>query len=184
MQAAQRMDKLDPWEEIHGLDCSLYIEPRTVDLSDAVAKTLLANGSFMRRGEGKVEEALAAFSDLPVSLQAEMRDLAPRFARLMNCGSIRIRFECVSHNACKKIHADYTDLRLIMTLKGQGSEYIPFGMPKEERYLKRMEAGQVGLFKGRLFREDHSPCYHRSPQIEGTGETRLLLVIDTPARGD
>jgi hypothetical protein len=184
MQAAQRMDLLDPWEEIHAADCSLYIETRTINLSDAVANTLLANGAFMQRGEGRLEEALAAFADLPDFLQTEMRVLTFRFAQLMNCDSIRIRFEGVNHNACKKIHADYTDLRLILTLKGPGSEYIPFGLPADERHLERMEVGQVGLFKGRLFGEGHSPCYHRSPQIEGTGETRLLLVIDTPARGD
>ena len=40
----------------------------------------------------------------------------------------------------------------------------------------------VALFKGHEFGAGHKPCLHRSPPIEDSGERRLVLVIDTPAR--
>ncbi|MBL0966233.1 MAG: DUF1826 domain-containing protein, partial [Blastomonas sp.] len=36
--------------------------------------------------------------------------------------------------------------------------------------------------KGHVFGEGPSPCLHRSPPIEDSGERRLVLVIDTPPR--
>ena len=48
-----------------------------------------------------------------------------------------------------------------------------------------MQAGWVGLFRGRLWPGD-LPCrlLHRSPPIAGSGETRLLLVIDAAQDAD
>lgn len=106
--------------------------------------------------------------------------LATRFAALMGCETVRVRLEGVTGNACRKVHADYTDLRLICTLAGPGTDYTLGDDP--DAPLLRVPTGAVALFKGLAFGTGHKPCLHRSPPIEGSGERRLVLVIDTPAR--
>ena len=92
---------------------------------------------------------------------------------------MRVRLEGVIGNACWKVHADYTDPRLITTDAGPGTDYAPHG--EGDCCLERVPTGAIGLFKGRKFAPDHLPCFHRSPPIIDTGERRLMLVIDTLA---
>ncbi len=172
----------DAWANIHAPDCPILIEPRNASRFAGAALSVLPNEQQARSSAGRLEEALAAFSNLPPLLQEDMRALAQRFAWLMETDAIRIRLEAITRDACKKIHADYTDLRLITTYLGPGSEFVPFGLSPEEANLKPIPTGHIGLFKGRLFGAGHAPCFHRSPRIEGRGQTRLVLVIDTPDR--
>ena len=44
---------------------------------------------------------------------------------------------------------------------------------------RSLAPGAVGLFKGRILAGEQA-IVHRSPPIAGTGEARLLLVIDSP----
>lgn len=44
---------------------------------------------------------------------------------------------------------------------------------------RSLAPGAVGLFKGRILAGEQA-IVHRSPPIAGTGEERLLLVIDGP----
>jgi hypothetical protein len=46
-----------------------------------------------------------------------------------------------------------------------------------EAPIGQMQPGQVGLFKGRLAVAEPA-VLHRSPPIAGTGQRRLLLVLD------
>lgn len=117
---------------------------------------------------------------LPKALRDDILALARRFAAFMQIDAVRLRLEAVTTNACRRIHADYADLRLITTYHGRGTDYLPNGAEQAENNLLRMPTGHIGLFKGRLFADQHEPCLHRSPPIEGTGEVRLVLVIDTP----
>jgi hypothetical protein len=133
---------------------------------------LLDTAPFTRSGAGSVTVALRQLGQLPPALRTDIAMLAKRFAAFMGTTSLRIRLEGVTGNACRKLHVDNTDLRLITTYFGPGTEY---GDP-----LQRIPCGAVALFKGRLFAAGHDLCWHRSPQIEGTGLTRLVLVIDTP----
>jgi Protein of unknown function (DUF1826) len=172
----------DIWANIHVPDCPILIEPRNASGLAGGAVSMLRDAQHARSSAGTVDDALAAFSNLPSLLQEDMRALAHRFTCLMGTDKIRIRLETITSNACKKIHADYTDLRLITTYVGPGSEFVPFGLPPEEANLQAIPTGHIGLFKGRLFGAGHAPCFHRSPRIEGSGQTRLVLVIDTPDR--
>lgn len=158
----------------------MMIEPRQVPALAALAQPLASGTPFERRGAGPVEAAVATLGDIPAALRADIRDLATRFACLMAVPAVRIRLEVINTNACRKIHADYTDLRLITTYWGPGTDYVPAGMEVVEASLVRLPAGHIGLFKGRLFGAGHPPCLHRSPPVCGTGKQRLVLVIDTP----
>jgi hypothetical protein len=171
---------MEDWTRIHERDCPLVIETRDVPLSESDIAPLLAKAPFALRAEGEVGELSAQLAELPNALIADIAALANRFAELTGKSSLRVRLEGVTTNACKKVHADYTDVRLITTYAGPGTDYAPHG--DGDCCLERVPTGAVALFKGRLFGAGHEPCLHRSPPIEGSGEARLVLVIDTPVR--
>lgn len=168
------------WTAIRQQFCSIVIEKRDAQKLAREAQSLVASAPFERKGVGPVDAALHNLGPLPPMLAADIRQLGLRFAALMNVQEIRIRLEGIMTNACRKIHADYTDLRLITTYAGPGSEYIPANAEPAEANLKALNPGEIALFKGRMFADGHRPCFHRSPQIEGSRLSRLVLVIDTP----
>jgi hypothetical protein len=170
--------ELDSWARVFDPDCALVIEERATSLPAQDIVALLADAPFTRRAEGDVEAVLAQLDGQPAALLTDITQLVHRFMTLMQCDAVRVRVEGVTTNACKKLHADYTDLRLITTYAGPGTDYAPHG--DGDCCLERVPAGAVALFKGRTFHPDHAPCFHRSPPIEGTDQRRLVLVIDTP----
>tara|TARA_R110002033_G_scaffold54019_4_gene102386 strand:- start:2182 stop:2799 length:618 start_codon:yes stop_codon:yes gene_type:complete len=116
------------------------------------------------------------------ALRSDIVTLATRFADLMKTGLVEIRLEHVTTNACRKFHADYVTARLITTYSGQGTQWINGDDAAdcgcgEPHNIQQMGTGDVALFKGRLW-SSHAPAIHRSPPIEGTGEERLMLVIN------
>ena len=169
-------DVMADWDRIHQPDCPLHLEEREPPLGDATVAAMLAMPAFTRRYEGPLAGLSAELADLPADLAADAVMLAHRFAEVMAVDAVRVRVERVDSNACKKVHADYTDVRLITTYAGPGTDVAPHG--DGDCCLERVPAGTIGLFKGRTYAPDHSPCFHRSPPIEGTGETRLMLVIN------
>ncbi len=113
--------------------------------------------------------------------------LANRFAEVMRSEFVEVRLEHVTTNACKKFHADYVTARLITTYVGQGTQWLDRDVPVDcdcgdPHNIQQMQAGDVALFKGRLWSSD-APAIHRSPPIEGTGEERLMLVVN-PAQSN
>lgn len=161
-------------------DCSLAIEPRSLGKLAQIAERLATRAPFERRASGAPEVAVAGLGLLPKALRDDILALARRFAAFMQVDAVRLRLEAVTTNACRRIHADNADLRLITTYHGRGTDYLPDDAELVEANLLRMPTGAIGLFKGRLFADGHAPCLHRSPPIEGSGEVRLVLVIDTP----
>jgi hypothetical protein len=116
------------------------------------------------------------------TLAADILMLANRFGAVMGLGEVEIRLEHITTNACKKFHGDYVTARLICTYVGPGTQWLD-GEDAEDcgcgtpHNIQQMKAGDVALLKGRLWSEDH-PAIHRSPPIEGSGEERLMLVIN------
>ncbi len=178
---AVRLDEpAECWTALRLPDCPLAIDPRSLGELSPIAQRLATRAPFERKASGAPDAAVAGLGLLPKALHEDILVLVRRFAAFMQVDAVRLRLEAVTTNACRKIHADYTDLRLITTYHGPGTDYLPVGAEPVEDNLLRMPTGHIGLFKGRLFAEGHAPCFHRSPPIEGTGEVRLVLVIDTP----
>jgi len=122
------------------------------------------------------------------ALEADITGLAERFAAVMRCDSVDVRLERITTNACRKWHADYVTARLITTYVGQGTQWIDSdaGQPcdcGDPHDIRQLAAGDVAIFKGRHWDEDRA-AIHRSPPIEGSGEQRLLLVINPAERND
>ena len=165
---AVQQDVLDDWARIAESDCPIAIETREQPLAMRDIDPLLAKAPFTDRAEGSVREVRLALAHLPASLRTDITALAERFMALMQVDAVRVRVEGIVTNDCKKIHTDFTDVRLITTYAGQGTEYAPHG--DANCCLERVPTGAVALLKGRSFATGHAPCFHRSPPIEGTGD--------------
>ena len=169
----------DDWSAIRSADIPLVVQRRAVPALDRCVQPLLGLDPFMWRASGSPERASAELGDLPEALAQDIATLATRFAALMVCDEIRLRLELVDNDSCRKLHCDYTDLRLITTYSGQGTQFARAN-DRVADSIWNIEAGDIALVKGWQFGEGHPPCLHRSPPIAGTGERRLLLAIDTP----
>jgi hypothetical protein len=105
--------------------------------------------------------------------------LADVFAGQMRARWLRLRLDVVATNACRKFHIDAVTARLVCTYRGTGTQY---GISTDGAVPKRVFTVPTGspiLLRGTLWPGDRqSGLLHRSPPIEGTGETRLLLVLD------
>jgi hypothetical protein len=143
-------------------------------------RSLLAAAPFGHAVSGTPDVLAAQMPSISKELADAITGLAARFAQLMRCDTVRVILEGITGNACRKVHADYTDLRLICTLEGTGTDYTLGDDP--EGSLLSIPTGAEALFKGREFGAGHAACLHRSPPIEGTGASRLVLVIDTTQR--
>lgn len=122
------------------------------------------------------------------SLATDILSLANHFSTAMNLSKVEVRLEVINSNACYKYHADWVTARLITTYLGQGTQWISNedaaryrdGAPVETLFHHSIKTCDVALFKGRVWSND-APAIHRSPPIEGSGEMRLILVIN-PSR--
>lgn len=112
-------------------------------------------------------------------LQKDIVGLADIFSDLMNARYLRLRLDAVTTNACRKFHIDAVTARLVCTYRGTGTQY---GISTEGHEPRRVFTTQTGapiVLRGTLWpAEPSSGLLHRSPPIEGTGETRLVLVLD------
>lgn len=118
-------------------------------------------------------------------LEGDIAALADLFAALTNATWLRLRLDVVSDNACAKFHVDAVTLRLLCTYRGTGTQY---GVATDGRVPDEIFTTPTGaplLLRGTLWPGDPpSGVVHRSPPIEGTGETRLVLVLDPLSAAD
>ncbi len=128
--------------------------------------------------------AEADWAPVPL-LAADIAKLATQFASIMQESRVSIRLEIITGDACKKFHADYVTARLISSYAGPGTQWLSnadaadlaAGVPVERLDVRAVFAGEVALFKGRRWTD--APIIHRSPPIAGTGQRRLVLVINS-----
>ncbi len=134
------------------------------------------------------EELIGAFAQQPAAawhadIATDIAALTTSFASIMALSHVAIRLERVVGDACKRWHADYVSVRLICTYRGSGTQWIERSVESPDVPVvetpQSLDAGAVGLFKGRVLAGEQA-IIHRSPPIAGTGEERLLLVLDCP----
>ncbi|MEX0278178.1 MAG: DUF1826 domain-containing protein [Ruegeria sp.] len=108
--------------------------------------------------------------------------LADIFARVMRAPYLRIRLDVITTNACRKFHIDAITARLICTYRGSGTQYGISTHGADPRNVRSVPTASPMVMRGTLWPADAQPGFvHRSPPIEGTGETRLVLVLDPVA---
>ncbi|WP_188945332.1 DUF1826 domain-containing protein [Polymorphobacter multimanifer] len=114
----------------------------------------------------------------------DMALLAGCLADVMACAAVSLRLEVITGDACRKYHADQVTARLITSYAGPGSQWLcdgdaaalAAGVSPDQVVPEQLQPGEVALFKGR--RWSATPIIHRSPPIAGTGQRRLVLVIN------
>lgn len=109
----------------------------------------------------------------------DVTSLAGMFAKLMDAPFLRVRFDVITTNACRKFHIDAVTARLVCTYHGLGTQYgISTGGADPEHVFTTPTGSPILLRGTRWPTQPRSGLLHRSPPIEGTGETRLVLVLD------
>ncbi|MEM8791676.1 MAG: DUF1826 domain-containing protein [Pseudomonadota bacterium] len=136
---------------------------------------------------GKVRDAVlkvCEISGMPETPQRAMliddvAALADIFAGLMSAPYLLLRLDVISTNACRKFHVDSVTARLICTYRGTGTQYGTASAGAEPEEVFTIPTSAPVLLRGKDWpTRPQSGFVHRSPPIEGTGETRLVLVLD------
>ncbi len=133
-------------------------------------------------------------------LISDATSLVDRFTSLAGASLLRLSLGAVRDDQCRRFHVDYLRLRLVTTYAGPGTEWLPEEAVDREalervgcspaeanRHIVRdpsarrcAGAGDVLLMKGSRYPSLHGGgAVHRSPPIDGTGQTRIVLVVST-----
>lgn len=112
-------------------------------------------------------------------LIADIAKLADCFAQLMEAPYLRLRLAAVTTNACRKFHLDAIKARLVCTYRGAGTQYGLSAGGDDPEHILNTPTGAPILLRGSLWPAvPDAGLLHRSPPIEGSGATRLVLVLD------
>ncbi|MEM6934383.1 MAG: DUF1826 domain-containing protein [Pseudomonadota bacterium] len=153
---------------------------------DTLDPSLLPQGRIVLRPDA-VRSAVTALCDVAETPEGEERDqlvgdisaLAEIFAGLMKAPYLRLRLQAVTTNACRKFHIDAIAARLVCTYRGQGTQYGISTDGQDPARVFSVATGAPILLRGTRWPDKPaSGLLHRSPPIEGTGETCLVLVLD------
>ena len=123
----------------------------------------------------------------------EMRDLLVEdieglvliYASITKSKFVDIRLERISDDSCWKFHRDFVETRLITTYRGPATEWVQpqhskSAIDEQERFMgpvEQLQNNDVAIFKGNGANTG-TGIVHRSPPIEGTEYTRLLLCLN------
>lgn len=144
------------------------------------------------------DDPAAPASELPATLEADVRsalldqiaEASGMLGELVDCERVGVRLETLSAPMCPRFHADYVPCRMLITLSGVGTEWIPnsdvdwavfadleaIAPPvKANRQIQRMATGHWSLLKGGAWDDCFRGVVHRSPHDVGQ---RLLLSLD------
>ena len=153
---------------------------------DGLRPEVLPQARLILRPEA-VREVMAEVCDMSGTPPGAERErliddvaaLSDIFAGLMRARWLRLRLDAVTTNACGRFHIDAVTARLICTYRGTGTQYGISTDGAEPRRIFTVPTGAPIALRGTLWPErPPSGLLHRSPPIEGRGETRLVLVLD------
>ena len=109
------------------------------------------------------------------------------FAAVNDVQEVGIRVSHLRASMCPRFHVDMVPTRLITTLTGPGTEWIPqkyvshdangrIEQAVDPDVIERLETGAIGMLKGAVFEEARFPgIVHRSPP---GGQDRVVVTFD------
>ena len=182
-------DSITGLADIHAPDCAavIWARPDCAAVTDWLAELPADHLPRMREIlrpdtiPARLQAVCASLPDAPERplFIDRIAELAEHFAAAMRAPWLRLRLEVVTGNACRKFHMDNVTARLVCTCRGRGTQ---FGLAKRDAdpvAIHTVPTGQPIVLRGSQWpTTPPSTLRHRSPPIEGTGETRLLLVLD------
>ena len=148
--------------------------------------------------EQKPDDREASDSQLPEVMDTEVRTMlidliaesSQMFGELMGCPQIGVRLATLRSPMCPRFHVDQIPCRMIITLVGTGTEWIPnrgvnwsaFSDLSNDKAplnnsgaIKQLEVGSWSILKGGAWASDYQGLVHRSPHDYSE---RLLLSLD------
>lgn len=174
--------------------------PEVARWLDQVPPETLPTARFSCRGteaRRQVMEAFAGHADASKAacllLKEDIVGQIERFTRICGAPWIEVRLEVINNNACAKFHADNVSVRLVTTYRGPATEWLDPAVVDEaccpahapEAAVRRLSRFAVALIKGRKAGSRSGPLVlHRSPPIEGSGQTRLFLCVNDAMSDD
>lgn len=151
------------------------LAPETLPRARIVLRPALVRNAMI----DLVEVAGLPECDERTMLVDDVAAMANIFAGVMRVPYVRLRLDMVQTNACRKFHIDSLTARLICTYRGSGTQYGIGARGEEPREVFSVPTGSPMILRGTLWPANLKVgLLHRSPPIEGTGETRLVLVLD------
>ena len=185
------VDSIDELKQIGQSDCAAVVWNRTISRDalnwvDQIDVDLLPSIRVILPPH-QVCDAMSKLCDIDKTPKGPHRDwlvndiatLAEAFADQTRTPYLRLRLSVVTTNACRKFHVDAITTRLICTYRGTGTQYGLSANGADPETVVTVRAGSPIVLRGRLWPNDPpSNVLHRSPPIEGSGETRLVLVLD------
>ena len=135
---------------------------------------------------------------LPMSIDSDLRSLitdqisesSEMLGELLGCNQVGVRLATLRSPMCPLFHVDQIPCRLLITLCGEGTEWISNrdvdwgifsdasnkNIPiKNNKNIQQIEAGQWSLLKGAAWNNKYQGLVHRSPHED---RHRLLLSLD------
>ena len=135
---------------------------------------------------------------LPVSVETSLRSMlidlilesGGMLGSLVNCKKIGVRIATLRSPMCPLFHVDNIKCRILITLYGEGTQWISNQdvnweifldrenkeIPiKENAHIKQLPTGHWSLLKGGAWNDNFNGVVHRSPHDE---KDRLILSID------
>ena len=109
----------------------------------------------------------------------DVEALAGQMAQILSVSHVLLRIELVRDDACRKFHRDTVRARLICTYSGPGTELGIADDGGQPRHIGAVPTGSPILLKGKRWPGSaQQSIMHRSPPIEETGASRLVVVLD------
>ncbi|MEM1233220.1 MAG: DUF1826 domain-containing protein [Pseudomonadota bacterium] len=143
------------------------------------ARIILRPGDVQRAMTDLFDSYALAACDARTMLIDDVAALAHIFSHLVDAPFLRLRLDVITTNACRKFHTDLLTARLICTYRGTGTQYGVSDLGAEPDHVLTTSTGSAIVLRGHLWPAATAPdILHRSPPIEGTGEARLVLILD------
>ncbi len=139
-----------------------------------------------------VTQALASLTTDWTALAADLRQVLALYLAIVPTPTIEVRIERVTTDLCQRWHTDNVGIRLLTTYRGPGTHWAdnawvrrdalgPSGLdndaivpPQAPRQV--LARGAIALLKGCA--QGATGIVHRSPPLDGSGLSRLLVVIE------
>ena len=124
-------------------------------------------------------------SDMRDFLVNDISELVRAFSIISESELVDIRLEHIDHDSCWRFHTDVVDFRLLTTYIGPGTEWVnprhaENAIIDQKKYsgpLEQLKLAEVAIFKGKKASKTDG-IVHRSPPIEDSGGSRLLLCLN------
>ncbi|MEM8773110.1 MAG: DUF1826 domain-containing protein [Pseudomonadota bacterium] len=160
---------------------------------DGCASVLQHASAFHSFGQTEVDcfyDALTRDAGASITPIAEdLVALAKVFADICGAVPVRVRVETIADNGCRRFHFDNVAMRLVVTYRGPGTQWVPpefaaNAYAQQTEYngpINEIRTGDVALFRGRRS-SVVGMTLHRSPPLLKNAPPRLIGVIDYEGR--